>query len=203
LWKSYKRNLIAAFFILILAILISSQSLTSLKVSVRDYDSYGRVVIESAAPLSYDVEQHTSLFLVRFRAEGNFTIRRESFESKYVKSLGWAKGSDYYMLTINARGSDYSFESFTLTNPHRIVIDIHSSEQPKEDSPPPLPEKPKRTPQQRTEQAESQDAVQESREGELRKEEKPPAPSTPSLTSQGLRTIVIDPGHGGLEVKQS
>jgi len=185
-------------FILILSILASSQSLSSLKVSVRDYDRYGRVIIESAVPLSYHIEQHTSLFLVRFRAEGNFTIRRDSFKSKYVKSLGWAKGSDYYMLTINATGSDYSFESFPLINPHRIVIDIHSSEQPKEDLP--SPEKPKRTPQLRTEQAESPEVIKERLDREQDEEERPPAPSTPPLASQGLRTIVIDPGHGGMEV---
>jgi len=198
--KSYKRNLIAALFILILAILAFSQSLSSLKVSVRDYDRYGRVIIESAVPLSYHIEQHTSLFLVRFRAEGNFTILRESFKSKYVKSLGWAKGSDYYMLTINATSSDYSFESFTLINPHRIVLDIHSPEKPKEDLPPPLPEKPKRTLQPRTEQEESQEAIKDRRDREQDKEERPPAPSPPPLASQGLRTIIIDPGHGGMEV---
>ncbi len=198
--KSRKRNLIAALFIFFLAILVFSQSLTSLKISIRDYEQYGRIVIESAAPLSYHIEQYTSLFLVRFRAEGNFTIHRESFKSKYVKSLGWAKGSDYYMLTINATGSDYSFESFTLTNPHRIVIDIHSPEQPKEDLPPPPSEKPKRTPQPRTEEAESQIESKESRESPQDEEEKPSAPSTPPLASQALRTIVIDPGHGGLEV---
>ena len=197
--KSYIRNLIAALFILILVILASSQSLSSLKVSVRDYDLYGRVIIESAAPLSYHIEQYTSLFLVKFRAEGNFTIRRDSFKSKYVKSLGWAKGSDYYMLTISATGSDYSFESFTLINPHRIVIDIHSPEKPKEDLPQPPPEKPKRTPQPRTEQEESQEAIKDRRDREQDEEERPPAPSPPPLASQGLRTIVVDPGHGGME----
>jgi N-acetylmuramoyl-L-alanine amidase len=197
--KSYKRNQIAALFIFILAIIASSQSLTSLKVSVRDYESYGRVVIESADPLSYHVEQHTSLFLVRFRAEGSFNIRRESFKSQYIKSLGWSKGSDYYMLTINATGSDYSFESFTLTNPHRIVIDIHSSEKPKQDLPPPAPEKSKRTPQPKTDRTGSPEEIKEKREGEQRERERPSDPTTPPLTSQGLKTIVIDPGHGGLE----
>ena len=198
--KSRKRNLIAALFIFFLAILVFSQSLTSLKISIRDYEQYGRVVIESAVPLSYHIEQYTTLFLVRFRVEGNFTIHRESFKSKYVKSLGWAKGSDYYMLTINATGPDYSFESFTLTNPHRIVIDIHSPEQPKEDLPPPQSEKPKRTPQPRTEEAESQIESKESRDRQQDEVEEPSAPSTPPLASQALRTIVIDPGHGGLEV---
>jgi N-acetylmuramoyl-L-alanine amidase len=103
------------------------------------------------------------------------------------------------MLTINATGTEYSFESFTLTNPHRIVIDIHSPEQPKEDLPPPPPEKSKRTLQAKTEPAESQKAAEESRERGQAEEEKPPGPSTPLLASQGLRTIVIDPGHGGLE----
>jgi N-acetylmuramoyl-L-alanine amidase len=198
--KSYKRNLIAALFILILAIIVSSQSLTSLKVSVRDYDSYGRIVIESASPLSYHIEQHTSLFLVRFRAEGNFTIRRDSFKSKYIKSLGWSKGSDYYMLTINATGSDFSFESFTLTNPHRIVIDIHSPEKLNQDPPPPTPEKQKRTPQPKTEPTKSPEEIKRKREREQDEEERSPDASPPPLTSQGLSTIVIDPGHGGLEV---
>ncbi len=197
--KRYKRNLIAALFILFLALFVSSQSLTSLKVSVRDYDRYGRVIIESAVPLSYHIEQHTSLFLVKFRAEGNFTIRRESFKSKYIKSLGWAKGSDYYMLTINAAGSNYSFESFPLTNPYRIIIDILSPEQPKKAPTQPPTEKPEGTPQPKTEQAKPQESIQERRDREQSEAEKPPAPSTPPLTSQGLRTIVIDPGHGGLE----
>jgi N-acetylmuramoyl-L-alanine amidase len=199
--NSHKRNLIAAFFILILAVSLSSQSLTSIKVSVRDYEGYGRVIIESATPLSYHVEQHTSLFLVRFRAEGNFTIHRQSFKSKFVKSLGWAKGSDYYMLTINAAGSDFSFESFTLTNPHRIVIDIHSPEPPKKETPAPpaATEKPKRTPQPKTNRAESREAVPERGDREQEEEERPSAPPSAPLASQGLRTIVIDPGHGGLE----
>ncbi len=180
-------------------VFLSSQSLTSLKVSVRDYEGYGRVIIESAIPLSYHVEQHTSLFLVRFRAEGNFTIQRESFKSRYVKSLGWAKGMDYYMLTINASGSDYHFESFTLTNPHRIVIDIHSSEPPKQEPPPPPPEQPKREPQPKTERSESTEPTEKKRDSKQDEEDRLPASSTPPLVSQGLRTIVIDPGHGGLE----
>jgi N-acetylmuramoyl-L-alanine amidase len=157
------------------------------------------VIIESAAPLSYYVEQHTSLFLVKFRAEGNFTISREFFKSKYVKSLGWAKGMDYYLLTINATDSDYHFESFTLTNPHRIVIDIHSPEPPKQELPPPPPEKPKRKPEPKAERVEAGDPVGQRREREQAEDERPPVPSTPPSVSQGLRTIVIDPGHGGLE----
>jgi N-acetylmuramoyl-L-alanine amidase len=197
--ESPKRNLIAALFILILGVLLSSQSLTSLKVSVRDYESYGRVIIESATPISYHVEQHTSLFLVRFRAEGNFTIRRESFKSKYVKSLGWAKGTDYYMLTINATGPDYHFESFTLTNPHRIVIDIHSPEPPKQETPPPPPEEPKAKPRPGTERTQPTEPVEQEQERDQDAGEQPSAPSTQPLVSQGLRSIVIDPGHGGLE----
>ena len=187
------------FFVVISAVLLFSQSLTSLKVSVRDYEGYGRVIIESAIPLSYHVEQHTSLFLVRFRAEGNFTIQRESFKSRYVKSLGWAKGMDYYMLTINASGSDYHFESFTLTNPHRIVIDIHSPEPPRQESPPPPPEQPKREPQPKTERSESTAPAEEKRDREQEEEDSRPASPTPPLVFQGLRTIVIDPGHGGVE----
>jgi N-acetylmuramoyl-L-alanine amidase len=156
------------------------------------------VIIESQSPLSYHVEQHTSLFLVRFRAEGNFTIQRESFKSKYVKSLGWAKGSDYYMLTINATGSHYRFESFTLTNPHRVVIDIHSPEPPKQKPAPPA-EKQKSEPQPETERARPTQPVEPKRDREQAEEEKPSASSPPPLVSQGLRTIVIDPGHGGLE----
>jgi N-acetylmuramoyl-L-alanine amidase len=197
--KSHKRNLITAFLLLFLASLVFSQAHSSLKVSVRDYDQYGRIIIESAAPLSYHIEQHTSLFLVKFRAESSFAIHRESFKSKYVKSIGWVKGTDYYMLTINATGTDYSFESFALTNPHRIVIDIRSPEKSKEEPPLPPPEKPKRTPQPKKEEAELKQVPEKPSAREQDEKEKSPFPSTPTVASQGLRTIVIDPGHGGLE----
>ncbi len=197
--KSHKRSLIAALAILFFSASILSQSLSSLKVSVRDYDGYGRVIIESAVPLSHHIEQYTSLFLVKFRAEGNFTIRRDSFKSKYIKSLGWAKGADYYMLTINATGSDYSFESFTLTNPHRIIIDIRSPEKSKMEPPPPPVETPERTPPSLKVEAEGTEKIEETRVKTQEEEEKSrPLPNPPAAT-QGPRTIVIDPGHGGLE----
>lgn len=179
-------------------ILVFSQSLSSLKVSVRDYDGYGRVIIESATPLSFHIEKHTSLFLVRFRAVGNFTIRRDAFDSKYVKSLGWAKGSDYYMLTINATRADYSFDSFTLTNPHRIVIDIRSSEKPKDEPAPAPAREPERIPQPQKIEREPEEKVEAKSEQKQVEEERTPT-STPYVAPAGLRTIVIDPGHGGME----
>jgi N-acetylmuramoyl-L-alanine amidase len=197
--KSQKRSLIAALAILFFSASILSQSLSSLKVSVRDYDGYGRVIIESAVPLSHHIEQYTSLFLVRFRAEGNFTIRRDSFSSKYIKSLGWAKGTDYYMLTINATGSDYSFESFTLTNPHRIIIDIRSPKKPKEEPTPPPAETSERIPPSQKVEEEATEETEKTGEQTQDAEKKSPPLPNPPVAPQGLRTIVIDPGHGGLE----
>lgn len=167
-----------------------------MKLSVQDFDTYGRVTVESSIPLSTHIEKHTAIFIVRIRAEKHFVIRRESFQSRYIQSIGWARGSDYYMLTINVTDPGFIHETASFTNPYRLLIDIglpgmkqaktekHAVEGDEPATKP--PEKPS--------------SVEEKIRREKVQPEPENIPPSVSAASQGIKTIVIDPGHGGLEV---
>ncbi len=176
-----------------------SQDLPTLKLSVKDYNTYSRVTIESSIPLSTHIEKHTAIFVVRIRADKHFVIRRESFQSRYIQSIGWARGSDYYMLTINATDPGFIHETVTLTNPPRLIIDIGLPGMKKVEA--------KRRTAERTKPdkklPEKSESIEKKPEEEVGAEKIQPRPKSPppsvSAPSQGIKTIVIDPGHGGLE----
>ena len=163
---------------------------------MKDHDDYGRIVIESSVPLSTHVEQHTALFLVRIRASRQFVIRRESFESRFVKSIGWAKGSDYYMVTVNASDPGFVHDHFSLTDPFRLIIDIGPPGRDKGKTGKIQPDPPKGKKAQDPDPPAQKPVKKSAAPG--REPGEPPA-SPPSVPSQGIRTIVVDAGHGGLE----
>jgi N-acetylmuramoyl-L-alanine amidase len=195
-----RKSLITTLILLLfLPVPFLSQDLPTLKLSVKDYETYGRVTIESSVPLSTHTEKHTAVFIVRIRADKHFVIRRESFQSRFIQSIGWARGSDYYMLTINVTDSDFTHETLSLRNPERLIIDIglpgmkeaeaKIREAARERPVKKPPEKPK--------------VFEEKPEEKVRPERVQPKPdsTSPSVSApnQGIKTIVIDPGHGGLE----
>jgi len=180
-------------------VLAPAQDLPTLKLSVKDYSTYGQVTIESTIPLSTHIEKHTAIFVVRIRADKHFVIRRESFQSRYIQSIGWARGSDYYMLTINVTDPSFTHETVSLTNPYRLIIDVglpgmKKAEAKKSAVRRDIPaKKPPGKPK----------VIEEKPKEEVRTERVQPKPESPppsvSAPSQGINTIVIDPGHGGLE----
>ncbi len=163
------------FFLLFLFLGIYSlpQGRSLLKVDVQDYQDYSRVILQSTAPLSTSIEKSESYLFVKIRAGVSYRFQRDSFQSRFVKSIDWSQGRDSFTLTVQTENADFSFDSFKLTDPPRLVIDIypHSSrvEAKETDS---LPVNPP--------------AVENSGERNY------PSPSEPEC-------VVIDPGHGGLE----
>jgi N-acetylmuramoyl-L-alanine amidase len=100
-----------------------------------------------------------------------------------VKSFGWSKGKDFYILAIRTKVRNFSYDYFTLSDPPKLVIDFSQIDE---------------------EESEIRDSLKEKEtsRGKL------PQPSTALPSSrtqtassalQGMKTIVIDPGHGGLE----
>lgn len=88
--------------------------------------------------------------------------------------MGWASGRDFYTITIRTQHRNFSYDSFTISDPPQLVIDVSPSggEERRDES----RESPKRI------------------SVETNKEER----KVPSA-SPGRKSIVIDPGHGGLE----
>lgn len=121
--------------------------------------------------------------MVNISTNVSFQIQREAFKSRLIKSFGWSKSRDFYILTIRTKPRNFSYDYFTLNNPPQLVIDFSQPVEEKSESTASLKEK----------------------EASERKVPLPLEPSTPSRRQiqpsslQGIKTIVIDPGHGGME----
>ncbi len=169
-----KRLLIFSLVSLFLNSTGLSQSQPILKLSAQDFEEYSRVTIQSSMPLSSSVEKSESFIFVKIRASTPFRIQRDSLRSRFVKSFGWSQGRDSYTLTIRTEHDNFSYDSFRVTNPPQLIIDIYPGGK-------------------RDERGESGDARTD-RPAAGRNEQR--------LSSSTIdpECIVIDPGHGGLEI---
>ena len=196
---TYERNVLK-YFIRILTVLfvllghlapaaaLGPQEDPFLQLSVEDFADYSRVTVTSNHALSSSIEKNGIYLLVRIRADQPFRIRRGSFRSRFIESVGWTQGVDFYVLNIKVRMSDFKHASSNLTRPHRLVIDV-------------LPEGLEAQPKAGREAAPvpKKDADAQAAERANPPTDTPATTPTQSL-AQGYRTIIIDPGHGGLEV---
>ncbi len=171
-----KRSTLLAGVILflLLSIISFSQTQPFIKLSVKDYPTLSRVIIESSIPISFDIEKSSSLLMINISTDVPFRIQRGAFESRIIKSFGWSRGKDFYILAIRTKVRNFSYDYFTLNNPPKLVIDFSQVDE---------------------EKSEIRDRLQqkEASRGKV------PQLSTTSSSLQGMKTIVIDPGHGGLE----
>ena len=151
--------------------------------SVQDLAGFSRVTLSSTVPLSYSFEKKPSALVISVETKVSLRVQQAAFKSELVKSVGWSRGKDEYAFSIELRRKGFSFEHKSRANPFELMIDLKPAEEPEETAAP------------------IQAAVRAAA-GEV------PAPSTafpPAVRPTGaeetkkFRTIVIDPGHGGLE----
>jgi N-acetylmuramoyl-L-alanine amidase len=159
-----------------------SQAQTIVRVSARDYPDYSRVIVASSIPLSTTIEKSESFLFVKIRASTPFRFRRESFQSRFIKSLEWSQGRGFYTLTIRTQNDNFVFDSFKVSSPPQLIIDIYSNGKKEKIENP--PESPNKMPVERRSETTDLESLEEK----------------PRSLSQEPECIVIDPGHGGLEV---
>lgn len=113
--------------------------------------------------------------MVRIGPNVPFRIQRRASKSRVIQSLASSRGKDYYLLIIRLKQSNFSYDYFSLNNPHQLVIDIslHGEKKSKEDK------------------------ILKGKEVLGREK---PRKEFPSRSSREIKTVVIDPGHGGLEI---
>jgi len=182
---------------LVLAAIVApgiAEAQTVLKTRVRDFSDYSRVSIETTQTLAFGFERSGAALRVKVDSPTTLRLQGEPVESRVVKSLSWAKQGSTYILTIEAKVPSFNYNFYTLSNPFQLMIDItpdaaalpRPSEKPASSASVPPVSAPASTPA-------STPAV------------RPPASEPPSQfappppSAKGIRTIVIDPGHGGLE----
>jgi len=162
------------------SVFLYSQGSPYLRLSAKDYQGYCRFSIESSGPLSTLLEKSNSHLFIKIRVTGNYRIQKRDVESSFIRSLNWTKGVDYYLISLELRNSDFLFDTFSRVNPYQFFVDIKWAQENISSEPP-----------------------GENGSGESGSEN-PDETSAPRTTMppayQGMKTIVIDPGHGGLEI---
>ena len=173
--SSLAKKLIAGILLsLLLSLTSGSQIQPFVKLSVRDYEDFSRIIIEPSFPLSFEIEKGSSFLLVKIAIDVPFRIQKDPFESRIIRSFGWTKGRDYYILTIKTKPMDFSYDYFVLNNPTQLVIDFYE-----------VDEEGRRG-------REAEKEIQSLLDSALSREKEESAP-------QEIKTIVVDPGHGGME----
>ena len=152
-----------------------------LQLTVEDLASSARVILSSNILLRSTVEKNGVYLLLKIRADQAFRIRRSAFQSRFIDSIGWTQGEDFYTLNIKTKLTEFDYISSTLTEPSRLVIDVLPKGVALE-SVSPSPN--------------GSESNAERSSPEISRSGSPPAQSP----VQNTRTIIIDPGHGGLEV---
>lgn len=159
----------------------------TLKVEARDYEDYSRVIITFPSIFPFSLEKSESFLQVNIKSPIAFRLRTQPLRSRFIKSFSWNALSGSYILVIETQHSRFRYDSFSIEKKRQLVIDFY---------------------QEAEKQADSSLKVEEKAPPEpAKKEEKPPAAETPPPppskvsppAAKGIRTIVIDPGHGGLE----
>ncbi len=141
-----KLSLAFSLLFLFLSISNAPQGQPLLRITAQDHEEYSRVTIQSDLPLSTSVEQSDTFIFVKIRANTPFRIRREPFQSEFVKSVGFSQGIGSLTLTINTVHGNFSCDSFKLQDPPRLIIDIH----PDREQAPPVRESDRKAERERT-----------------------------------------------------
>jgi len=168
------------FLLLSSSIFLYSQGIPYLRLSAKDYEDYCRFSIESSIPLSTHLEKSNSSLYIKIRVSENFRVQKRNVESGYIKSINWSKGVEHYLISLDLKRSNFLYDSFSTSSPYQFFVDIKW----------PQDENSSETIKVKNDtQSDFDDPA-----------EKSVSNPNPSAVFQGMKTIVIDPGHGGLEI---
>jgi N-acetylmuramoyl-L-alanine amidase len=157
----------------------------TLRITSQDNDDYSRVIITFPSDLPFTLERDGTLLLVKIQSGLSFRLRADPVQSRLVKSFSWVKSSDLFIVVIQLKDEGFRYDSFRIESKRQLVVDFYE-----------------RTGQPAgwTAQSPPQPAPPESKEeATATTPSGVPAEISPS-PAKAIRTIVIDPGHGGLEV---
>ncbi|MFQ6108195.1 MAG: N-acetylmuramoyl-L-alanine amidase [Candidatus Aminicenantales bacterium] len=163
---------IALFFFLVFFSFPQDQNI--LRISVKDFQNFSRITIESSFPLSPKLEKRSSFLMVKIRPNAPFRIKKGSIRSRAVEAVGGGRAKEYYLLNFRMKSRNFGFDYFSLINPPQLVIDVTLTEMERRRQP-------------------SEESAKEAVSRRAESGQEPLSRPSPK------KTIVIDPGHGGLE----
>jgi len=163
-----------------------------IKVTVEDSLEVTRVKISGSSNLVYNLKKSSDWLIVTFRALAGLKLEKSPFTSQVVKSVDLAKSPEAYLLIIKAVSPDFSFSHSARKSPFELTIDLKLKNRVAAKEAKPV-ETPAKTSSLASGQGNPPPAVNQSIDR-----------AAQGLTSsqsekKAFKTIVIDPGHGGIE----
>ena len=184
-----------AAFLFFIPFFLAGQTGGVVEVSVSDEADSTLVVILANLPLDVNFNKLSQTLEVRLASPRPLRFRSQPLRSRLVGSLGWASTKSGYIIAIENFTPAFRYETHLTRQPFRVEIRLWplAKEEPKvADSgltghPPRPTEKAAEKPIQSIETIEK-----------IGKREEQPAGLNPEAAKR-IKTVVIDPGHGGLE----
>jgi N-acetylmuramoyl-L-alanine amidase len=159
-------------------LLILGEGYPRLGVRTFPYPGYTRVVLEPSTTMPYQVSQEEGQVRVLLQAPFIETeFEREELRDGVVEQLALTRQKEGYLLEIRLGERFASLKAFELESPHRLVLDLLRSRA-ELAAPVVIPTDPARA----------------------KPFPAPDLPPPPSSVRPTLRTITLDPGHGGAEL---
>lgn len=175
-----------SFSLMILCLAARAAAQPTLKAQAQDYENFSRAILTLPSPLPFSLVKDDNLLQVRIATGSTFRLKVDPIKSRFIKSFSWSRVAGAYIVAIEGRHARFRYESFQIEKRRQLIIDFYEEAEPApseisravEPTPPPVREEPPGKPEPPPAKAETKTAV---------------VPKT-------QRTIVIDPGHGGIEV---
>jgi N-acetylmuramoyl-L-alanine amidase len=159
-----------------------------LKVEARDYENYSRVIVTLPSTFPYSLEKSETFLQVIISSPVAFRLKSEPLQSRFIKSFSWNTVSGSYILVIETQHGRFRYDSFNIEKKRQVVIDFYPGGERQAEAPSKPEEK---APQAPAEPTKKEDA--------LPTETAPPPQTAKPSAAKSIKSIVIDPGHGGLE----
>jgi N-acetylmuramoyl-L-alanine amidase len=182
-----------AFSLLIFSVLFLAAAAPTIRVGAQDYEGYSRVIVNLPPAVPFTLLKDDVYLQVRIPTSVTFRLKADPFTSRFIKSFAWSKAAGLYILVIEGRHGRFRYDSFQIEKRHQVVIDFYELPEtgavaPQKTAETSGPEPPKTAPK-KAEAAPVQAAATPQA-----------APRPAAGAGRGIHTIVIDPGHGGIEV---
>lgn len=169
------------------------QTVNLVQVRVEDKADSTRVIIFAKIPLEVFFNKFGRTLEIRFKSEQPLRFRSEPVHSQIVRSLGWASTKQGNLLAIDCSVSDFYYESSIQRQPFQIEIELRPKSQEEKNSlleNRPLVKGDEKIVTKATEMTNFHKSI-----GNIENKND----FSLSTHARRMKTIVIDPGHGGLE----
>ncbi|OGD09353.1 MAG: hypothetical protein A2Y86_02625 [Candidatus Aminicenantes bacterium RBG_13_62_12] len=159
----------AALSVALLLSAALAQQTVTVRVQVRDYADFTRLTLEASAKLETTLSRTGATLDIQVDSPASLRLQTAPVSSRLVRSINWGRRGGRAILTVELKSSTFTYNAFTAGQPFQLMLDFREGE---EEAKPPAGEKVSAPPP-------------------IARASAPPA--------SGVRTIVLDPGHGGIE----